>query len=84
MLNKSLEDELITLWDAKATFQATVNSLNDLMLKTKAKKKEEVELLQSQLESIESSHRTLVTQKNVEREEKTNRSASSSLWSRST
>lgn len=44
-LSETEEDELSKLRDAKATLQATVNSLNEQLAKAKAKKKEELDLI---------------------------------------
>lgn len=81
MLSKSEKDELVKLRHAKATLQATVNSLNEQLAKAEAKKKKEVNLIQGQLESIETSHRTLMARKEATLEKKTRRSAISNLSS---
>lgn len=70
MLNECEEDEVVKLWHAKAKLQATVNSLNEQLAKAEAKKKEEVDLIQHQLESIETSHCTLMARKDVKLEKK--------------
>lgn len=59
------------LRDAKATLQATVNSLNEQLAKAEAKKKEEVHLIRGQLQSVETSHHTLMARKEAELERKT-------------
>lgn len=69
-LEESKDDELAKLRDAKATILAIVNSLNEQLVKAEAKRKEDVDLIQGQLESIKTSHRTLMARKEAELERK--------------